>query len=72
MTDSGKSGNKPADSGPIVAHYGHTGPDAVSDLYAIARDVRRIGNGFRDNPETIAAGKEALADRIVDIARRLA
>lgn len=45
---------------------------AVADeLRALARDVRRIGCGYRADPETIALAKEDVSRRLVGIARSL-
>lgn len=43
-------------------------PERLRDL---ARDVRRIGCGFRVNPETIAIRKDEIAAQLASIAREL-
>lgn len=48
-----------------------SGRETASSLRDIARDVRRIGDGFRHDPEAIAIQKDDLARRLVTIAREL-
>ena len=43
----------------------------AAELRAIARQVRQIGIGWSESPESIALNKELLAERIAGIARRL-
>ncbi len=43
-------------------------PDELRDL---ARDVRRIGDGYRRDPESLAIQKDGISKRLVVIARRL-
>lgn len=43
-------------------------PDELRDL-AVA--VRRIGCGYRENPETIAAAKDTIAKQLAKLARHL-
>lgn len=42
-----------------------------AELHVIARKVRRIDDGYSSNPESILLFKEGIAERIIDIARRL-
>jgi len=52
---------------------GNTKPrNVVEELAEIARRVRRIGDGWRSDPETIAIEKDELASRIRRAARQLA
>ena len=44
---------------------------AVDQLYRLADDVRRIGTRRGSTPFDLLADKEAAADRLVDLARRL-
>jgi hypothetical protein len=46
--------------------------DTPGELQDLARAVRRIGSGFRCDPETIAIAKDEIAHRLNGIARRLA
>lgn len=43
----------------------------ADELQAIARNVRRIGDGYRTNPETIALQKDEAAHRLTRLARSL-
>lgn len=43
----------------------------ASQLLDLSRDVRRIGCGFRTDPETIALAKDSIAARLRAIARQL-
>lgn len=43
-------------------------PDELRDL---ANAVRRIGNGYRDDPEAIAIAKDTISHRLRTLARRL-
>ncbi|GAB4184045.1 MAG: hypothetical protein OHK0024_24090 [Thalassobaculales bacterium] len=45
-------------------------PVAV-ELRELAREVRRIGDGWRSDPEAIAMQKDDVAERLRDLARRL-
>lgn len=40
-------------------------------LLAIASDVRKIGYGYRSDPERVAIQKDDVAYRLVEIAREL-
>lgn len=40
-------------------------------LRALARDVRRIGDGLRHDPEAIATAKDHIACELLILARRL-
>ncbi len=40
-------------------------------LRDLARDVRRIGNGYRCDPEAIAIRKDEIAKKLAAIAREL-
>jgi hypothetical protein len=40
-------------------------------LYAFAGEVRRIGDGYRHNPEQIAEQKDDIATGLVALAREL-
>ena len=44
---------------------------AADRLRELARDVRRIGDPFRHDPEAIAAAKDEIAFELVRLARRL-
>lgn len=47
-------------------------PTAImADLQELARDVRRIGSGFRCDPEAIAMAKDEIAHRLTGLARRI-
>jgi hypothetical protein len=46
--------------------------DPISELQELAGAVRRLGSGFRCDPETIAIDKDDIAYRLTGIARRLA
>jgi hypothetical protein len=46
--------------------------DPSRELQELARAVRRIGSGFRCDPETIAIAKDEIAHKLTGIARRLA
>jgi hypothetical protein len=41
------------------------------ELRALAVAVRRIGDGYRDDPETIAIAKDQIAARLAGLARRM-
>lgn len=43
----------------------------AGQLLDLSRDVRRIGCGFRTDPETIALAKDSIAARLCAIARQL-
>lgn len=43
----------------------------AGELLELSRDVRRIGCGFRTDPETIALAKDTIAARLCAIARQL-
>jgi len=43
--------------------------DIAGELQDLARDVRRIGCGFRCDPETIASQKSDVAARLAALAR---
>jgi hypothetical protein len=43
----------------------------ADELRELSRDVRRLGNGFRVDPETIAIEKDAVAVRLLGLAREL-
>lgn len=47
-------------------------PDIPQALRDAARDVRRIGDGYRTNPEAIAIAKDEIANRLVRLAEHLA
>lgn len=40
-------------------------------LYSLAHDVRRIGSGWRSDPESIAIQKDQVAHDLVALAREL-
>jgi len=42
------------------------------ELRQIAGDVRRIGDGYRTNPEAVAIAKDDIAKRLATITRELA
>ena len=47
-------------------------PARVSDrLNELARDVRRIGDGFRSTPEAIALQKDSIARELATLARQV-
>ncbi len=48
-----------------------SGAHTADELRSLARDVRRIGDGFRDNPEAIAIAKDDVVHRLVALARRV-
>jgi len=52
----------------VLAPEQGTVPAQLRDL---ANAVRRIGNGYRDDPETIAIQKETVATRLVSLTRRV-
>ena len=41
------------------------------ELRSLARDVRRIGDGWRSDPESVAIQKDDVSKRLVLIAQRL-
>ncbi|WP_366553332.1 hypothetical protein [Aquibaculum sediminis] len=43
----------------------------VEELRQLAGEVRRIGCGYRSDPETIAVAKSEIAARLVKLAREL-
>lgn len=43
----------------------------AEELRRLAVDVRRIGDGYRTNPEAIASAKSEIAGRLVSLAREL-
>lgn len=43
----------------------------AGQLLDLSRDVRRIGCGYRTDPETIALAKDSIATRLCAIARQL-
>lgn len=47
------------------------GQSISEKLRDLACDVRRIGNGFRDDPETILMIKDEVAEDLYKIARQL-
>lgn len=57
-----RASNKPNHERP-----NHTG--LALDLQGLARDVRRIGCGYRADPETILLQKDAIATRLNSLAR---
>jgi hypothetical protein len=46
-------------------------PSLACELRDVANTVRRIGDGFRSDPESIALAKDNAARRFIDLARRL-
>ena len=47
-------------------------PEPVPErLRSLANDVRRIGDGYRADPETLALRKDDIASRLAEIAREL-
>lgn len=46
-------------------------PRIADQLRNTADDVRRIGDGFRNNPESIAIAKDDVAQRLVVLACEL-
>lgn len=48
-------------------------PDRTSEfpteLRQLARDVRRMGDGYRADAETLALRREAIAERLLKLAR---
>jgi hypothetical protein len=44
---------------------------AAARLYELAVEVRRIGNGYRHNPEQIAEQKDDIASDLIALAREL-
>lgn len=46
-------------------------PTVAAVLRRLAGDVRRIGDGYRTNPEAIAAAKSEIAAELVSLARQL-
>lgn len=40
-------------------------------LRALARDVRRMGDAYRRDPESIALEKDEIASELLSLARRL-
>ena len=45
--------------------------DVGNRLRALARDVRRIGDAYRRDPESIAVEKDEIATELLSLARRL-
>lgn len=62
------AGRTPFASG---ARGGAGRPSLAEELKAIAGDVRRIGCAFRADPEAILMQKDAIARRLVELARRV-
>lgn len=46
-------------------------PRPADRLRALAREVRRIGDPYRTDPEAIAVAKDEIAHELVSLARRL-
>lgn len=45
--------------------------ETADRLRGLAREVRRIGDGYRHDPEAIAIQKDGVASRLIAIAREL-
>ncbi|MCC7046727.1 MAG: hypothetical protein IT562_08460 [Alphaproteobacteria bacterium] len=43
----------------------------AAELRQLAGDVRRIGDGYRSNPEAVAMAKDGIAHRLIELAREL-
>ena len=55
----------------VVAPASAAGNPISDQLRGIAASIRRIGSGFRDDPETIAIQKDSAATRLVKLVRVL-
>lgn len=61
-------------AGKHIAEANHDGahPAAYArELQDLARAVRRIGCGYRSDPESIAVAKDEIVHRLAALARRL-
>lgn len=47
-------------------------PTVSRRLNELARDVRRIGDGYRSDPEAIAIQKDTIARELTTLAREIA
>jgi hypothetical protein len=46
-------------------------PNVPEELRDLARAVRRIGDGYRCDPETVALAKDEIATRLAGLARQM-
>lgn len=70
LAGDGRANDFPKLNGALDSTAAATRATAAGELRDLARAVRRIGTGWRDDPETIALAKDGIATRLTVIARQ--